>query len=257
MDRREILKVLGLLPLASILGADSSAMSETDRNAFSPMRLSGKNKLTGALPELFVLGDSISIHYGLYLQQFVDGIATYGRKQEETINATKVGSNGGNSKIVLDYLKLKFSDRSFNPDYILINCGLHDIKRAGPAYEFQVCIKDYKKNLKEVFSLLKKRNINIVWVRITPVVDAIHNSRRADFKRYAADVKAYNGVADQLCAERSIPVIDLFTFTSLLPGSPENKYIDNVHFNEGTRVLQASYIAGFLQSHLKAYSMNH
>ncbi|HET8985854.1 MAG TPA: hypothetical protein VFN03_08860, partial [Trueperaceae bacterium] len=36
-----------------------------------------------ALPRLFVVGDSISLHYGPYLERLVAGRYAYGRKEDE------------------------------------------------------------------------------------------------------------------------------------------------------------------------------
>lgn len=235
MNRRKTLKVLSTLPLLSTLGFGKAL-------CIGDIGLS-----TGTLPEVFVLGDSISIHYGPYLERLLSGWARYSRKQAETINGLKVGANGGNSKLALDYLKLKLADPAFKPDVVLLNFGLHDIKREVPVNQFQVSIQDYRRHLRESIALLFDRNIGVVWVSITPVVDEIHNSRVTAFKRFSADVDTYNAAADQLCASLNVPILDLFTFTSQLPERPETKYIDNVHYNENTRILQASYIAGYLQ----------
>jgi hypothetical protein len=83
----------------------------------------------------------------------------------------------------------------------------------------------------------------LVWARTTPVVDAIHNSRSDTFKRHAADVEAYNAVADRVMAAHGVPVIDLFTFTCNLG---TDVYIDHVHYNDSVRVQQAAFIAGRL-----------
>ena len=70
-----------------------------------------------SLPTLFVLGDSISIHYGPYLQKASKGFLQYDRKQgasgvEENNMDVATGANGGDSSMVLAYLKPP-SDHNF------------------------------------------------------------------------------------------------------------------------------------------------
>src|SRR5690606_4561706 len=82
-------------------------------------------------PSVFLIGDSISIQYGPYLEEYMQGMIEFDRKRddgnaEETANVIK-GANGGDSKMVLAYLKAKLEEPGFKPDYLLINCGLHDI----------------------------------------------------------------------------------------------------------------------------------
>ena len=66
-------------------------------------------------------------------------------------------------------------------------------------------------------------------------------------KRYAADVTAYNSIADEVFTQNNIPEIDLFGFTQKLGTA---QFIDHVHYNEKTRALQAAYLAGYIQSYV-------
>ena len=83
-------------------------------------------------PKVFVIGDSISIQYGPYLEQYLHGFYEYDRKRDEGFSSANLdlpaGANGGDSKMVLDYLKQRLEDPGFSPDVLLLNCGLHDIK---------------------------------------------------------------------------------------------------------------------------------
>jgi lysophospholipase L1-like esterase len=209
---------------------------------------------TATHPKVFVVGDSISIQYGPYLEKYLSGKADYDRKNDTPGQKAEAnldyptGANGGDSRMVLAYLKTKVAEPGFRPDVLLLNCGLHDIKLNPKTQTHQVDSASYSQNLHAIYSLLKKQKIPLVWVRSTAVVDSIHNSRSTAFHRHARDLDAYNRIADEVWKEHRVPVIDLYSFTQNLPG---NNYIDHVHYNENTRALQAAYIAGYLTQYLQ------
>lgn len=247
MKRREVIKLVGILSLISFEFIGKWLHLKDDNN--SRPEFVFLNQTKNFLPELFVIGDSISIHYGTYLEKYLYELVKYDRKRSEIIEGIKFGQNGGDSNQVLDYLRLKFDKKSFTPDYMLLNCGLHDIKRRAPNFELQVSPKKYNDNLNEIFEIVKRKEVIPIWIRTTPVVDSIHNARVDSFKRYASDLQTYNKIADEICTQKKITIIDLFHFTQHLG---KDQYIDNVHFNEKSRAMQAAYIAGFIQSFINS-----
>ena len=204
------------------------------------------------LPNLFLIGDSISIQYGPYLEKYLEGTVMYERKQDDGQAGKNLdvptGANGGDSRMVLAYLRIKMKDPDFKPDYMVLNCGLHDIKRDVETGQLQVQSDEYGENLEAIIRLLKENNIRIIWIRTTPVVDSIHNTKGHSFHRYAADLEIYNQIADEVFSRNNIPVIDLFGFTRQLG---EDQFIDHVHYSDKARDLQAAFIAGFIQSLIK------
>lgn len=206
------------------------------------------------LPTLFVIGDSISFHYGPFLKKYLEGHFIIDSKKDNGDAAKNldvpVGGNSGDSHMVVGFLKTKFKDPGFKPDYLLLNCGLHDIKHNPPNGKIQVDEKEYRENLTAIVNMLRTRNIKLIWVRTTAVVDSIHNRHvnpATGFLRYAADVDKYNHIADDVCKENGIPEIDLFGFTRQLGNE---QFQDHVHYKEPTRALQAAYIAGFIQNYV-------
>ena len=197
-------------------------------------------------PKVFVLGDSISMQYGPYLKESLKGFYIYDRKRgEEQPTAgldNPVGANGGDSGMVLAYLRELNVQKDFYTDILLLNCGLHDIKTNPQTNIRQVGPEAYLKNLRQIVKLVKKMKIRLVWVSTTPVVDEIHNSQ-AGFHRYEKDVKQYNRIAEDVMRSHGIPVIDLHDFTVNLGVSI---YKDHVHFIESVREKQADFIAGYL-----------
>jgi hypothetical protein len=197
-------------------------------------------------PKLFVVGDSISIHYGPYLKNSLEGFFSYDRKRDEG-EAIKdldhpIGANGGDSGMVLAYLKELKSTVDFNTDYLLVNCGLHDIKRKSVKDSTQVSLKNYKDNLQSIIRLSEEMKVKLVWVNSTPVIDTIHN-RRVPFLRFEKDLIAYNKAADSIMLQANVPIIDLYTFTKKFIS---NGYLDHIHYKEDIREKQADFIAGNL-----------
>jgi lysophospholipase L1-like esterase len=194
------------------------------------------------LPLLHVIGDSISMQYGPYLEAMLRGIYSYSRKPASTSDPDS--ANGGDSSMVLAYLRERLAQPP-KIDLLLANCGLHDIKRNPGAGEPQVPLAAYEDNLRAIIVSGREHGAQVAWVRTTPVVDAVHNSRSASFKRYAEDVARFNAAADRVMAEHGVPSIDLHTFTCNL--GPD-LFIDRVHFSDAVRVQQAAFIAGRLYS---------
>jgi lysophospholipase L1-like esterase len=194
------------------------------------------------LSHLYVIGDSISIHYGPYLQMMLTGIMTYSRKTAPNGSLNDTGTaNGGDSSMVLDYVRTLQPDRPL--DILLINCGLHDIKREVTTHALQVPLDRYEANLRDILAQAQRLAIRTIWVRTTPVIDERHNRLNTTFQRFESDVAAYNAAADRVMQERGIALIDLFTFTRNL--GPD-VYADHVHFTAEVRAQQAAFIAGHL-----------
>ena len=83
----------------------------------------------------------------------------------------------------------------------------------------------------------------LIWVRTTPIDEAIHNRYSLGFYRYFADCIEYNCAADYIMKDNNVPVVDLFNFTINLG---DNIFCDHVHFVEAVRKKQAAYLAGSL-----------
>ncbi len=195
------------------------------------------NRLT-----LHVVGDSISIHYGPYLQTMLTGVMTYSRKTAPDGSLDDAGAaNGGDSSMVLAYLQSLQPDRKF--DVLLLNCGLHDIKRDPVTNQPQVPTDHYAANLQAILSEGQRLAKRVMWVRTTPVIDERHNRLNTAFRRFEVDVETYNACADSIMREHGVSIIDLFTFTRNL--GPD-VYVDHVHFSAEVRAQQAAFIAGHL-----------
>jgi lysophospholipase L1-like esterase len=209
-----------------------------------------RGKLLRMTPSIFVVGDSISMHYGPYLEKYLANQIHYARKSGESealLNLDlPMGANGGDSARVLDYLQGLLKTKGLQANALLINCGLHDIKVDAKTGRHQVTIDQYRSNLQQVIAVAKQLKTELVWITTTPSDDATHNTSRTDFFRYKKDNDAYREVAKEVMTAAGTPIIDLFDFTTKLG---DNVYCDHVHFIEPVRQQQAAFIAGWVMGH--------
>ena len=131
-------------------------------------------------------------------------------------------------------------------DYLLVNCGLHDIKTDPESGTKQIDIDSYQANLERIVECSSSLCGEFVWIRTTPCDESVHNKPGMEFHRYRSDCDAYNTVADRVMSERGAASIDLYSFTETL--GPE-LYADHVHFPEHIQQKQAAFIAGWLVAH--------
>jgi len=197
---------------------------------------------------LFAIGDSISIHYGPYLREMIKGKFTYDRKrglEHALIDLDKpVGANAGDSSMVLEYLQEEYNlGRKY--DVLIINCGMHDLRRDRESNSVQIRIDEYRRNLKSIVEISKKMANEVIWISLTPIIDEIHNARKAGVLRYSSDVEKYNEVSTSVMKDGNVKIIDLYNFTKNLGG---DIYCDHVHFKDEVRRLQGAFIAGYLNS---------
>lgn len=199
------------------------------------------------LPRLFVIGDSISIQYGDALERRLAGTFRYGRKCDDA-GAPKAlsnldvptGANGGDSAMVLAYLRHRRATDPIRAEILLLNCGLHDIKTDPATRARQVEPAAYEANLRAIVAEVAAMGPTLVWVRTTPALAEVHNRPNSGFLRFAEDVAAYNAIADRVMAEAGVHVIDLFTFSQ---GFVPAGFCDHVHYTEPVREEQARFIA--------------
>lgn len=211
-----------------------------------------------ALPLVFVVADSISIQYGPYLERALAGAFRYGRMGGEAEAAANldnpVGANGGDSNRVLAYLK-DLAAANFHAEYLLVNCGLHDVKVDAQTKKLQVELDAYEQNLKQIVETSWEIAEHLIWVRTTAVVDDVHNAPAdRDFLRYNRYVERYNRAADALMLALEVPAIDLYNLTNAL-GTAEQLYCDHAHFNDVVRMQQGVYIAGWLTAYHQVEGM--
>jgi lysophospholipase L1-like esterase len=190
---------------------------------------------------LHVIGDSISLHYGPYLKAALNPEIVYSRKEGRHGNLdVPTGANGGDSSQVLQYLEWLIG-LGFKTDVLVVNCGLHDIKRDPVSGKIQIGLPAYQENLRKIVACGRRLSQRMFWISSTPVDDEIHRAHVKDFYRQNTDVIAYNEAARKIMTSENIPVIDLYAFTAALA---KPLYCDHVHFIETVREQQWRFLAG-------------
>lgn len=202
------------------------------------------------MKKMLLLGDSISLHYGSYLNEYLkDEYEIYSKPGKEVALKnidSAVGGNGGDSSMVLEYIKEREKNGDLNMDVFLFNCGLHDIKRMVPEENLQVTLEKYEKNLDEIYEIMENHGVKCIFMTTTPVLEEMHNTLiPCGIKRYNKDVDEYNAVAKKVAKKHNAAIIDLHRFVSSNTGEV---YIDYAHFNFHIRKLQAAFIAGAVMS---------
>lgn len=199
------------------------------------------------MKRIYLIGDSISMHYGPYLRRYLEGVVDYARKEGEEEAPLALdhpqGANGGDSTMALAFLRAKQAAGGIDADALLLNCGLHDLRTDPTTGTKQVTLDLYRHNLEAIVELVRRMGLELIWIRTTPCDEQVHNRPDMQFHRYAADCQAYNAVADRVMAVARVPCIDLYGFTCLL--GPD-LYCDHVHFLEPIREKQAAFLAGWL-----------
>jgi lysophospholipase L1-like esterase len=180
----------------------------------------------------------------------LNGVCEYDRKggnhKLENLDDCTDGINGGDSSMVLTFFREVLKKDFFQPDYLLLNCGLHDVKKHN--CRLQIPPEQYRDNLNQICDLAKQHVINVVWIRTTPLNKNSPQISLNDILSRKVDIDNYNQIADGIMFARNIPVIDLYTFTRNLGPDIYLNQVDTVHFNEHAAQLQASYIAGAVSS---------
>ena len=203
--------------------------------------------------KIFLLGDSISLHYNPILipatADKYDWETKPGRAEALKNLDIPVDANGGTSKSVLSFLRDEEARDALHYDYLLFNCGLHDIVQAQKGGEMRVDAGNYHKNLTEIVELMLAHGIKPLWVSTTPVEDARHN-KNPNFLRFNTNVLLYNAIALEIMKKYGVPRINLYGFTAAIVGE---KYADHVHYIEPIRRMQAEFIAEKLDEILAEY----
>ena len=193
------------------------------------------SKTITELPNIMLIGDSVSLGYTNYVKEALQGKVNFFRPLN-----TKGGYDncaGTNKGVKLIDKWLAMSDKW---DVIHFNFGLHDLKHVDRSTgknsnkeedPQQADLKTYKKNLKLIVKKLKATNAKLIFATTTSYPDKPGGPlRRAD------QPEKYNKVAMKIMKKNDIEINDLNALTKyqLDKLQPPN----NVHFTkEGSKVL--------------------
>jgi len=201
------------------------------------------------LPNVLLLGDSISIGYTLEVRKLLAGKANVFRPAGAN---GKGVANCGDTGAGLRMLERWLDNKKW--DVIHFNWGLHDMKRVtkdnrgkisnNPADPELNPVEQYAQNLETLVQKLKATGARLIFATTTPVVPGTINPLRMQ------DAPGqYNAAALKIMAANNVKVNDLYTL--VLPEVAKLQLPKNVHFTpEGSRVL-ARRVAEAVEAELK------
>lgn len=200
-----------------------------------------------ALPNVLILGDSISIGYTLGVRKLLAGKANVFRplsadgSQPENCE----GSTAGIKNIDRWLAGQKWS-------VIHFNWGLHDMKHVGESAKsgtesdpVQAPVEDYTRNLETILGKLEATGAKLIFATTTPVAPGTTNPYR--------DPEAparYNAAALDIIKDRGIAIDDLFSFCE--PRLAKLQLPRNVHFKPAGSKALARQVAAAVEAALAA-----
>jgi lysophospholipase L1-like esterase len=188
--------------------------------------------------KILLVGDSISMGYTPVVQQLLGSDA-------EVIHNP---GNGGDSDNMAVSIRPWLA--AVQPDAVVLNCGLHDLKRERDSLDHQVPLDAYRTNLSDIVTEIDGANCKLLWVNTTPVIDERHNTTK-EFDRHNVDVTEYNAMALAVMEEAEVAVLDLNAAVHEM-GPEELLGTDGVHFTDDGYVKLGEVVAQAVREHLMA-----
>ncbi|MCM8530936.1 MAG: SGNH/GDSL hydrolase family protein [Lentisphaeraceae bacterium] len=202
------------------------------------------------LPNVLLLGDSISIGYTLFVREsLADKANVYRPILAEGKKPENCGSAVGAANKKIDrWLKVQNVKKW---DVIHFNWGLHDLKRIkpgmgvksnDPSVPSMSSIKDYKSSLTLIVKKLKKTGAKLIFATTTPYPAGVTPCRLPE------DAVLYNKAALEVMKEFNVEVNDLYK--AVLPKLKEYQIPVNVHFNSNGSKYLAEEISELIKKKL-------
>jgi len=192
------------------------------------------------LPNVHLIGDSISIAYTPFVKGLMKGKA----------NVTRIKGNAGST--IAGIKKGWLEDKTY--DVIHFNFGLHDLcyrhpeakvygKRDKVRGTLSVTLADYEKNLEGIVATLKQTGATLVWASTTLVPEG-------EAGRIVGDDIKYNKVATKVMKKHHIQINDLHALTTTFDKSLFSKPGD-VHFSAEGSLKLAKQVVSEIEKALK------
>ncbi|WP_419194197.1 SGNH/GDSL hydrolase family protein [Novipirellula herctigrandis] len=197
-------------------------------------RHSWEVKADPKMPNMLILGDSISIGYTLPVRQFLKGKANVYRP----LSGAGPENCGDSAKAVDNIDRWLAIAPKWN--VIHFNWGLHDLKRidgkkTGPEIPPAVAITDYKKNLQIVIDKMKATGARLIFASTTAYPAGVKPCRLPE------DAVKYNAAALEVMKQNGVLVNDLYAFTANRLEELQNPV--NVHFSQKGSIVISKQIA--------------
>ena len=201
-----------------------------------------------ALPNVLILGDSISIGYTLPVREKLHGKANVFRP----MRPDKQPDNCGDTPLGLAKLDQWLGDTRW--DVIHFNWGLWDLCYRHPESKEQgnrdkvngklsTPPEDYERNLEKLVAKLKTSGAKLVWANTTLVPDG-------EAGRFVGDDMKYNAIAARVMERHHIPINDLHAVSKAFAPALFVKPGD-VHFTPEGSAKLAAQVAEMISARLK------
>ena len=192
------------------------------------------------LPNVQLIGDSISMSYTVGVRKKLAGIA----------NVYRAPDNCRSTRQTLDEIETYLGDVRW--DVIHFNWGIHDLThlnqegKAAPPPEgkHQVPLDEYKRDVQTLVRRLKQTGARLIWASTTPI------GSRTESRGYRRDVDvvAYNAAAAEVMQAEGVIVDDLY---ALVKPRAEKLLSDGVHFTANGATVLSKVVAGAIQKALE------
>lgn len=194
--------------------------------------------INNTLPNVLIIGDSISIGYTPFVRELLEGKAMVYRPDGNCL-----GTAWGVKNIDQWLIGRKY-------DIIHFNFGLHDLKHVDaetgkdsikPEDPLQSDINTYANNLNSIITKLKATGAKLIFATTTPVPKKPNPPLRDDFQP-----KRYNKVAKKIMKKQKIAIDDLYNFA--LPQLKQIQLTNDVHYTkEGYHTLAQQVTSSILK----------
>ena len=204
-----------------------------------------KIKSDSSLPNVLLVGDSISIGYTPLVIKKLKGKA----------NVSRVKTNCGDSKKGVKLMKKWLRDTKW--DVIHFNFGLHDLCYRHPDSKVYghrdkvkgkigVPIDQYEKNLEKIVQILNKTGAKLIWASTTVVPEK-------EAGRFVGDDAKYNAVAEKVIKKYNVQINDLYAVSKKFDKSLFKKPGD-VHFKRRGSQKLADQVCSEIEKTIKKKS---
>lgn len=240
-----------ILFLALLLASGIGAVRASDSAFYTPPTDSkGGWSFTAdpALPNVLLLGDSISIGYTRAVRTALAGKANVYRPLRG-----QNPDNCGDTSTGLSRIDAWLGERKW--DVIHFNWGLWDLCYRNPASRNQgnrdkvsgtlsTPLDVYARNLETLVVRLQATGAKLIWASTTVIPEG-------EAGRFVGDDEKYNAVAARVMQRHGIPTNDLFALTKGLAGKHSLKEGD-VHYTPEGYIKVAAQVAAAIESILRA-----
>jgi hypothetical protein len=202
-----------------------------------------------ALPDVLLIGDSISIAYTRPVRAILSGKANVYRVMSP--DGRKPG-NGGDTRMGLAGLDAWLAGHRWQ--VIHFNWGLWDLCYRDPAStnhgnrdkvkgKLAVSLEEYARNLEQLVLRLKATGAILIWANTTVVPEN-------ELGRVAGDEINYNRIAAAIMARHGVIINDLHALTATMPAEKFRAPAD-VHYTAEASAELANQVAGMISAALK------